>query len=696
MRPLFYLLPLALAAPAAALLPDDPPDAPAAPAALTAEQWAEFRDAGLPGTAALQVVAVTEDVVTLQELAFEEDPPLSRVTVPRAAFGNETPAPAAGVVYQPGVTVDPEDWGSIPVFPGGRAAAIARGEAPQLAVIEVVGLSERYVLWEDTPKYGDGPVRRVQDRRGAEEEFRSLGRSLALGRTVRDGDVPPVPTVELDEDALKRVLTVELPRSARDADGGAGLTVAAVTDEVIWFRAVNPERNGGRPFYLWAWRSTAERVFGGLNLPPAAFTPGTDLRTLLPDAPAGPADLAAEDAADERLTEVPGLWHVQEMDRFLTGEMDGVESITVTEIDGGAGFGSAEGRGRVRFRVNRSDELGPQAGEMALAAARTELAFRGLSLKVGETLRPTVAADGRGGLGFVPGSDFSGPMGSGRLGRGGSGGGGFGGPAAWLLLDRPAAPDAAITAAVDAVRDAEGDAKADAEAELAALLAERFDAAQAGREEKLAALEAKVAALRDLHDKRAAAKAEIVARRAETLLRAADGLGWDDPGDQTGGGDDPKRFGLGGGGGFGGPATLPPGSGTGGGGFGGSGAGGGFGGGRDRPARTSHLPLTGQMRPLTMVRGTAGRGPVEVTFRVGPDDRVRFGDELPVVRDRGDGAPVRLGSLKITEVAEDLDDPADAFFGATGTFSPADPGDPPALDADDDRVLISRRPLRGN
>ena len=65
---------------------------------------------------------------------------------------------------------------------------------------------------------------------------------------------------------------------------------------------------------------------------------------------------------------------------------------------------------------------------------------------------------------------------------------------------------------------------------LDALLAEQFDAAQTERETALAALETKVKRLRSLHDKRAAAKAEIVARRADTLLREADGLGWGAPG----------------------------------------------------------------------------------------------------------------------------------------------------------------------
>ena len=73
---------------------------------------------------------------------------------------------------------------------------------------------------------------------------------------------------------------------------------------------------------------------------------------------------------------------------------------------------------------------------------------------------------------------------------------------------------------------ADGDA---AKATLKTALAEHFDARQTAREKELAALEAQVKTLRDLHDKRAGAKDEIVARRADTLLREAAGLGWGEP-----------------------------------------------------------------------------------------------------------------------------------------------------------------------
>ena len=229
---------------------------------------------------------------------------------------------------------------------------------------------------------------------------------------------------------------------------------------------------------------------------------------LRPTADAGGGD-------DAGPTELPGTWRDGDMNRFLSGEMPWVASLTVTAIDdAGAGpGGGGRGTGRVTFRMNRVDGTGPFLGEMDLSEAREELGYYGLSAKVGETLRPVgtagpKAAGGSGGFFAPPGNDSP-----------------FEFPKA---ARRSPSPD--VTAAVAAVRDAGGDAKAAAEDKLDALLAEQFDAAQKEREEALAALESKVRRLRSLHDKRAAAKAEIVARRADTLLREADGLGWGEPG----------------------------------------------------------------------------------------------------------------------------------------------------------------------
>lgn len=70
---------------------------------------------------------------------------------------------------------------------------------------------------------------------------------------------------------------------------------------------------------------------------------------------------------------------------------------------------------------------------------------------------------------------------------------------------------------------------------LASVVEEQFDIRQQVRERELEALETRIQRLRDLHEKRADAKAEIVERRVEQLVRDAEGLGWSsggsDPGD---------------------------------------------------------------------------------------------------------------------------------------------------------------------
>lgn len=58
-------------------------------------------------------------------------------------------------------------------------------------------------------------------------------------------------------------------------------------------------------------------------------------------------------------------------------------------------------------------------------------------------------------------------------------------------------------------------------------LVSQFDARQKGRDLEIADLEAQVERLRDLHQRREAAKAEIVNARLAQLLRSAEGLGWD-------------------------------------------------------------------------------------------------------------------------------------------------------------------------
>ena len=267
---------------------------------------------------------------------------------------------------------------------------------------------------------------------------------------------------------------------------------------------------------------------------------------------------------------LPGLWTAANLERFLRGELPEVERIYVQDIPTNAEAGIAGPRanypdenGEVLLVLEGDGPRAARAVEIAVKEARQALGRFGLDMVEEETLKPVPDAErparpnatfGGGGLGGVP-QPFEFPAAARR------------------------SPAPAVAAAVEAVRDADGDAKADAAAKLDALLTDQFDAAQRDRETDLAALEAKVKRLRELHDKRAAAKAEIVARRAETLLREADGLGWGEPGND--GGRFPRPYsapggpdgggGFGGGIGFGGPATLPLGLGVGGGAFGGGG-----------------------------------------------------------------------------------------------------------------------------
>lgn len=66
--------------------------------------------------------------------------------------------------------------------------------------------------------------------------------------------------------------------------------------------------------------------------------------------------------------------------------------------------------------------------------------------------------------------------------------------------------------------------------ELAKLVAEQFDARQEVRETELKDLEEKVRKLRELQQRRAKEKDQIVRDRVRQLLRDVDGLGWGDEG----------------------------------------------------------------------------------------------------------------------------------------------------------------------
>lgn len=81
---------------------------------------------------------------------------------------------------------------------------------------------------------------------------------------------------------------------------------------------------------------------------------------------------------------------------------------------------------------------------------------------------------------------------------------------------------------------AETDAKAAVKTRLQEAIQQQFDARQQERNLQIADLEEQVKRLRDLHQKREAAKAEIVESRLAQLIRSTEGLGWD-------GGDGPER-----------------------------------------------------------------------------------------------------------------------------------------------------------
>jgi len=81
-------------------------------------------------------------------------------------------------------------------------------------------------------------------------------------------------------------------------------------------------------------------------------------------------------------------------------------------------------------------------------------------------------------------------------------------------------------------RDAEsGGDRSELQEKLAQVVREHFEIRQQLREKELAALEARVRRLRELHEKRGDAKDEIVEQRIAQLIREAEGLGWSSGGD---------------------------------------------------------------------------------------------------------------------------------------------------------------------
>jgi hypothetical protein len=101
---------------------------------------------------------------------------------------------------------------------------------------------------------------------------------------------------------------------------------------------------------------------------------------------------------------------------------------------------------------------------------------------------------------------------------------GWGGPGA-TVEERNLAHEA------DQVARQIGDAKSDSErdqlrSKLLAVLEKQFDQRQKRHEQEIAALEAQVKKLKDLVARRQENRRDIIGRRAEQILREAQGLGW--------------------------------------------------------------------------------------------------------------------------------------------------------------------------
>lgn len=62
--------------------------------------------------------------------------------------------------------------------------------------------------------------------------------------------------------------------------------------------------------------------------------------------------------------------------------------------------------------------------------------------------------------------------------------------------------------------------------QLSSVVSEQFEARQQARQQELERLEEQLKKLRQLHDRRASEKSQIVEDRVRQLLREADGLGW--------------------------------------------------------------------------------------------------------------------------------------------------------------------------
>jgi hypothetical protein len=87
---------------------------------------------------------------------------------------------------------------------------------------------------------------------------------------------------------------------------------------------------------------------------------------------------------------------------------------------------------------------------------------------------------------------------------------------------------------LEKLRNAEtDDDRSDVIEQLSQTVAAQFETRQQIRAKEVAALEARIEKLREHHDKREEAKADIVKARVEQLARQAEGLGWSDGGEHA-------------------------------------------------------------------------------------------------------------------------------------------------------------------
>ena len=394
------------------------------------------------------------------------------------------------------------------------------------------------------PRYGTEERRVFAPSNSLLEELENYGLTLEIGRDYRPGEGDPA--TRWDGEDMQRFF-----EGGRDE---VQARITAIDERNVEFEVTlrpDPDGDASETVRRVASVGTVKRAFGQHDVPAEQYAVGAVIEPVGGDArtSAGADDEAGADRTAPRAeggnpppAELAGLWSADDLSEFLAGRRPWIESVTVLSVPAGDVF---FGNPPVTLRVRLKDSEEPQAGTITGLEVREVLGRYGLSVRAGQTLRPLPGAkgvefpptlqerlvSGLGGSGFgKPGS--GGPAADGIGGTSGSSAGGFsaaptrsGGSEAG---DRRTTTD--IAALVAAARDADDDARTAAAAKLHGALAEQFDARQAARESDLAALEAKVAKLRDLHDRRAAAKKEIVADRVETLLNEAAGLGWGEPG----------------------------------------------------------------------------------------------------------------------------------------------------------------------